>query len=145
MLKTDVHSLNHAFEEAKEWLDALCAKGPFANEQQAYSYLRVVLHAVRDRLTVEEAAHFAAQMPMLVRGFYYDGWRPAAAPNKDDDTVDAFLETVKRGLGNFYSPPPDISQATSAILSLLTERISEGQIRHVREQMPKEMQALWPA
>jgi uncharacterized protein (DUF2267 family) len=31
-----------------------------------------VLHALRDRLTVEEASDLAAQLPMLIRGLYYE-------------------------------------------------------------------------
>src|SRR5262245_31650581 len=43
----------------------------------SYAALRAVLHALRDRLTVQEAAHFAAQLPMLVRGVYYHSWDPS--------------------------------------------------------------------
>lgn len=143
MLNTDVSSLNHTLTETKEWLDSLCEEGPFTNEQQAYSHLRAVLHAVRDRLTVEEATHLAAQLPMLVRGFYYEGWRPALAPNKDEKTIEEFLEAVRESLGDLYTPDSDLSETTSAVLHLLTDRISEGQVRHVRDQMPADLQALW--
>jgi uncharacterized protein (DUF2267 family) len=55
---------------------------PEERRQQAYSALRSVLHAIRDRLPVIEAANFAAQLPMLVRGFYYEGWKPESVPIK---------------------------------------------------------------
>jgi uncharacterized protein (DUF2267 family) len=34
-----------------------------------------MLHALRDRLPPEIAVHLSAQLPMLVRGIYYEGWK----------------------------------------------------------------------
>lgn len=145
MPQTDVKSLNHTMELTREWLEELRAKDPFQTEDQAYAYLRAVLHAVRDRLTVEEAAHFASELPMLVRGFYYEGWRPALAPDKKRKTVEDFLDAVKESLHDQFTPVSDVAVAVSAVLELLTERMDEGLIRHARGQMPKDMQAIWPA
>ncbi len=144
MMNTNVASLNHTLEETRQWLDELQQNGPFVNEQQAYSHLRAVLHAVRDRLTVEEAVHMAAQMPMLVRGFYYEGWRPALAPNREK-TLAEFLDAVRHNLHDQFTPDVDLSATTRAILDLLTNRLSEGQVRHVRSQMPEEIQEFWQA
>lgn len=45
------------------------------------------LYSVRDRLTLEVAAHFAAhfaaQLPERLRGVFYDGWDPSRVPEKD--------------------------------------------------------------
>jgi uncharacterized protein (DUF2267 family) len=49
----------------------------------SYAVLRAVLHALRDRLTVQEAADLAAQFPLLVQGIFYDGWNPAIVPKKN--------------------------------------------------------------
>ncbi|MBV8106744.1 MAG: DUF2267 domain-containing protein [Hyphomicrobiales bacterium] len=32
------------------------------------------------RLTPEQAVHLGAQLPLLIRGFYYDGWRLDKTP-----------------------------------------------------------------
>ncbi|MDQ1568071.1 MAG: hypothetical protein QOF96_2951, partial [Actinomycetota bacterium] len=61
-------------EEAYGW--------PPERRQQSYHALTAVMHALRDRLTVEEASDLAAQLPALVRGLYYEGWKPAKVPVK---------------------------------------------------------------
>lgn len=133
-----ISSLNRTLQETQEWLDDLAAKEPIASEEQAYSVLRAVLHAVRDRLTVEEAVHLSAQLPMLVRGFYFEGWRPGLAPN-DEKTADEFLGAVRESLRN-AAGNVDVAEATRAVLQLLDERVTEGQMRHVRDQLPREIQ-----
>ena len=45
---------------------------------------RAWLHNLRDRLSVEVAAHFAAQLPELLRGVFFDGWNPGRVPQKYD-------------------------------------------------------------
>lgn len=95
----------------------------WTDEEQAYSALRAVLHAVRDRLTVDEATDLAAQLPMVVRGFYYEGWKPALAPNKER-TVEEFLDHVGSSLtGNSTIDP---GTATPVILQFLDRQLSGG-------------------
>jgi len=40
--------------------------------------LGAVLHALRDRLQIGLAVHLGAQLPLLVRGLYYDQWHRAS-------------------------------------------------------------------
>ena len=65
------HLLKH-IEGAYGW--------PKQRRNQSYAALRSVLQTLRDRLTVEETAQLAAQLPMLVRGLYYEGWNPTVVP-----------------------------------------------------------------
>ena len=53
------------------------------HRNMSYAALREVLHALRDRLTVQEAADLAAQLPLLVNGIFYDGWNPSGVPKKN--------------------------------------------------------------
>lgn len=139
-----VRQLRHATQQCQEWLKDLSGRGPLETEEQGYTFLRAVLHAVRDRLTVEEAAHFGQQLPMLVRGFYYEGWRPAMAPN-DFDTEEEFLSRIEESL---HTPPMgeeiDVGAGTRAVLQFLEENVDPGELRHVKGQLPAKIAELFP-
>ena len=74
--------VSHAIQVLQEWLKELRDKGELADEGAAYSVLRSVLHQLRDRLTPEEAVDLGAQLPLIVRGLYFEGWRPHSVPRK---------------------------------------------------------------
>src|ERR1700730_15490584 len=86
---TTVDKTNHLLKEIEQAYD-----WPAERRNQPYAALRAVLHALRDRLTVEEAAQFAAQLPMLVRGLYYTEWDPSRVPPKRSN--DEFLQRVRQ-------------------------------------------------
>ena len=142
MSVSNVGSLNRAVQETQQWLNALAAKAPFGNAEQAYSGLRAVLHALRDRMTVEEAVHFSAQLPMLVRGFYFEGWRPALAPNSEQ-TPEGFFGSVEQSLRN-ATLTLAADEATRAVFEFLEETMDSGQLRHVKDQLPSKIKKIWP-
>ena len=142
MSVSNVGSLTQTLQDTQGWLEELAAAPPFGNEEQAYSGLRAVLHSLRDRLTVEEAVHLSAQLPMLVRGFYFEGWRPALAPNAEQTPAE-FFASVRESLRN-ASFEIDPGEATRAVFAFLERKIDAGQLRHVKNQLPQEIQALWP-
>lgn len=127
-------------EKTGLWLEELAKELGDAPPQRAYSVLRAVLHALRDRLTVEEAVSLAAQLPMLVRGFYYDGWHPAAGP-RNWRHKEEFLERV----GELYPGlrEEDRELAVRAVFRLLASHTTGGELRHVRHQLPIELRSLW--
>lgn len=81
---TGVSSLDASIEKAGAWLADIDAGFGTSDRRLAYRVLRAWLHCLRDRLTVEAAAHFAAQLPELLRGVFFDGWNPATVPQKYD-------------------------------------------------------------
>src|SRR6516164_11149201 len=75
-------SLSHAVQLTQQWLKELRDNCDLDDEGAALSALRAVLHQLRDRLTPEEAVDLAAQLPLIVRGIYFEAWRPARTPQK---------------------------------------------------------------
>ena len=142
MSHSNVASINESVQKTQIWLKELVETGVFENENQAYSGLRAVLHTLRDRLPVNEAVHLASELPMVVRGFYYEGWKPASVPVKIRTPAE-FDEAVRVRLlhgGDF-----DVRAAIRTVLQLLDRRVSGGEIRQIRETLPAELRQLWPA
>ena len=127
-------------EKTGHWLEELMQELGSTQPHQAYSVLRAVLHVLRDRLTAAEAVNLGTQLPTLVRGFYYDGWRPTNRPTKFRHKEE-FLEHVTGlypGLAD-----ADCEKAVRAVIRLLSGHISGGELKHVRDQLPPEVRSLW--
>ena len=84
MSSTGVAHLDASLDKANAWLTDIDAGFGTSDRHLAYRVLRAWLHCLRDRLSVEVAAHFAAQLPELLRGVFYDGWNPSRVPQKYD-------------------------------------------------------------
>jgi uncharacterized protein (DUF2267 family) len=106
---------------------------------RALHALRAGLHAIRDRLPPSEVVHLGAQLPVLVRGIYYDGWRLAQDATRMKSRADV-LDHVRHELG------PDPLAATDvlvAVIALVREHVSPGEIDNVIATLPKALAALW--
>ena len=81
---TKVSALDHATQSAHTWVRDVAREFDTEDLEFAYRVLRAWLHTLRDRLSVEASAHFAAQLPDLIRGVFYAGWNHSAVPEKYD-------------------------------------------------------------
>lgn len=122
------------------WLDEIMAKlGP--DRQVAWHALSAVLHALRDRLPTGLAVHLGAQLPLLVRGLYYDQWRPSEQTPKER-SAEQFLEHVTQRLRDIR--PVNVVDATQVTFQVLNHHVDPHQIEKVRQALPENIRALWP-
>ena len=73
MSTTGLAVFDKTLQETNLWLKELMVRLGTDDREQAYTVLKATLHAVRDRLGPENAAHLGAQLPILLRGVYYEG------------------------------------------------------------------------
>ena len=141
MTESRVAALDHTIQETNVWLKAAAEQLHLEDRHHAYSALRAVLHVLRDRLTPDSAVHLGAQLPMLVRGIYYEGWHMAGKPTHDR-TAQAFADHVEGALPPQF--PIDPLTVTRGIFEVLWQRIDPGETAKVVDQLPAAIRSLWP-
>jgi uncharacterized protein (DUF2267 family) len=120
-------------QKTSEWLRDIRQLLQWDSDQRAYLALRAVLHTLRDRLPVAEAVHLGSQLPMLVRGFYYEGWTPRDKPLKFSH--DEFLMAVA---SYFREANVDAMQVTRAVVETMGEHIDPGELAKLVRVLPRD-------
>ena len=121
------------------WLNEIMEDlGP--DKQVAWKVLSTVLHKLRDRLPIGLAAHLGAQLPLLVRGVYYDQFEPSKMPT-ECNSREEFVAEVAEWLTD--TRPVDPDEAIRAVFRVLSRHISKGQIDHVKQALPRSLRQSW--
>ncbi len=139
MTVTGIRTFDHSLTTTKEWLKDIRETLSLADEEQAFEITRAVLHTLRDRLGPQEAADFAAQLPMLMQGVYYHEWTPHDKPLKIRSREE-FLQLISERLMGKYPP----EEAARGVFRVLTEHVTPGEIEDVKSNLPPEIRQLWP-
>ncbi|HKD40959.1 MAG TPA: DUF2267 domain-containing protein [Myxococcaceae bacterium] len=113
---------------------------PRERRNQSYAALRAVLHAVRDRLVVQESAHLAAQLPMLVRGVYFHSWDPSKVPVKMHR--EEFLQRI--ALEFPFDAPGGMERLVETVVQALKLYSTEGEWEIIKANLPKDLAPLIP-
>lgn len=135
----NVH-LEQYITDAFLWIDEVSALIKMSERKDlAWSTLRAVLHALRDRMTTEDVFHLSAQLPTLIRGMYFEGYHFGNKPERMN--VDGLLLRINQGMGP--APKVDGKQAFKAVLWVLHNHVSKGEMDNIYAIMPKDIRTLW--
>jgi uncharacterized protein (DUF2267 family) len=110
------------------------------DRHRAYHALRAVLHTLRDRLTVDEVAQLSAQLPILVRGVFFEGWHPAHKPVRER-TQDEFIAHVSESFALDLSGTHPRA-ITMGVLAVLERHVSGGESLSIKHALPMEIREL---
>lgn len=138
----EIEQIQEALRETDRWLGNLAERLGWRDRQRLYLALRAALHVLRDRLPAEEAVRLGAELPMLIRGLYYEGWHPAGKPLQDSDR-DELIQRVHEGVHR--DPAIDAEQVMRAVCALLEDSIPESEIEDVKQVIGAPLRHLWPA
>ncbi|MEW6167812.1 MAG: DUF2267 domain-containing protein [Pseudomonadota bacterium] len=141
MQQTGIDVLDRTVQLTNQWLEDVGAYLDTPDRQTAYRAMRAVLLGVRDRIGADNAAHLAAQLPLLIRGIFYDGFRPSATPSRERSR-EAFLGKLDHAV--FRGLQIDPERAAKAVLRVMAEHIDPNEIEKVAQLFPEELRDLWP-
>jgi uncharacterized protein (DUF2267 family) len=141
MSATGLDVFDTTLQKTNSWLKDVMYMLGWQDRRKAYLALRATLHALRDRLTVEEVAQLGAQLPMLVRGFYYEGWDPTGKPLRERHK-ELFLAHIERQFSGDDRIDPE--EAARVVFTVLANRVTAGEIEDVQHVLPDELRDLWP-
>ncbi len=127
-----------ALRTSNKWFEALDEELGWRDQQKSYRALLAVLHAVRDRLSPAEAIAVGEQLPVLIRGMYYEGWRLGKSASSEES---GFVERIRSRLGS-HGAGEEPEHAAEAVFRVMEGWISERQIEAVRQALPDPINSL---
>jgi uncharacterized protein (DUF2267 family) len=139
MTTNRVDIIDRPVEKTHIWINELAAELGTEDRKYAYRVLRAVLHAVRDRLTVDETAQLASQLPELIRGIDYEGRDPSGVPATYHDNK-PFLDRIAAEAS--LAGESEASYAAAAVIDVSRHHVSAGELDHVLHMRPAQVRAV---
>jgi uncharacterized protein (DUF2267 family)/iron-sulfur cluster repair protein YtfE (RIC family) len=127
---------------SRSWLDEVMEETGFRDPIHACRAAKSVLHALRDRLSVNKAIALGMQLPKPARVLYYEDWphrwdRGRHAPKED------FLGEIAKSLGEERNT--DSESTARTVFRVLAKQMAADEIEGVRNALPGEIRCLWPS
>ena len=140
MTSTTIASFESTIHKTNVWLKDVMEELGWDSHERAYHALRAVLHALRDKLSNEEVADLAAQLPMLVRGFYYEGWSPSHRRTSERHK-EQFLDHIDKAFRD--DTTVNAEQVARGVFRVISKHVSSGEIADIKHTLPREIRELW--
>jgi uncharacterized protein (DUF2267 family) len=137
-MEHELDAIDRTVAKSYEWLHAVAERGNLDDLHRAYQVLRAVLHALRDRISPDVAAHVSAQLPLLIRGLFYEGWDPSKIPARM--SLSEFLARIEKE--TTLKGPSEAEDATRAVLAVLWDELGDGTMEHLMSVLPRDFAAL---
>lgn len=142
MTTTGLEMLDHTVQLTHQWINELDAKLGWNDKHRTYRLLRAVLQATRDCLPLAESADFAAQLPTLLRGVYFEHWRPEEEYH-GRMSLDRFLQRLNESFKN--DPIDDMADVVTGVYRFLSQKVSPGEVEDIVHSLPTQIRPLWAA
>lgn len=136
-----LEAIDHTVQLTHEWINELASRLDWSSKRSALRLLRVTLQHLRDHLPVDELAQFSAQLPLLIRGMFFEGWVPKRTVVKERRSGD-FINVIATQMEEAEEFRGD--QDIRCVFDLLNARLSAGEIEDVRANLPQAIRAHWP-
>jgi uncharacterized protein (DUF2267 family) len=136
MSLTSADTIERSVHKTNEWLKAIGSEPGIGDREDAWRILRAYLELIREQLNLDEAAQLSAQLPLVIRGAFWEGFDPGDDSAKLRDRQAFLARFAERaqldGAGR-------AERAAAVVTRVLRNRISEGELEDVLSQLPAEV------
>ncbi|MGI9516146.1 MAG: DUF2267 domain-containing protein [Pirellulaceae bacterium] len=137
---TQLSAIDTTVQKTRQWINEIMSELDWDDPDKAYAALRIVLQALRDRLSVDEATDLASQLPTLIRGIYFESWKPRSVPVRQHSLTEFLAPVAQRFSGE---PSMDSERICRSVMKVLASHVSEGEIDDIKACLPEEIRDLW--
>ncbi|MFO7928221.1 MAG: DUF2267 domain-containing protein [Candidatus Humimicrobiaceae bacterium] len=129
----------NTIQKSNEWIKDLNREFSWDDYHKTYIALKATIIELRERLTLKETADFGSQLPMLIRGLFFEGWSPKREPKKYNK--EEFLKNIH----SYFQDDPDIDpeKIAKTVFQFFSSKISAGEIKDIKSILPEDMEKLW--
>ncbi len=139
MTTSVITALENSLQKTNSWIHEI-AELADCDAQQAYHGLRATLHALRDRISTKEAADLASQLPLVIRGIFYENWRPNQVA-KYNGSREEFLKEIYDAFQNDLEVDPE--RMVRSVFAIISRHVTKGEVQDVRDSLPVALQEWW--
>lgn len=143
MKLTGLDVFDSTIQRTNSWLKDLMLELNSSDHRKTYLIFRSVLHALRDHLAEDEAVYIGEQLPMLIRGMYFEHWDPHGKPlplrNRND-----FFAALSTYMARDGDSTSNAETAARAVFRLLDRKATDGEMQDVQQVIPPALLDLWP-
>jgi uncharacterized protein (DUF2267 family) len=137
--ETGIDAVERTIQKTNEWIKEVESGLGWEDRHFAFQAIRAVLHILRDRLPLPVAIHLGDQLPVLIRGVYYENWSPTrehvVAGNAQD-----FATLLQLAFPKEYNL--DAARMAQSVFRVLRAHVSEGEFRILRGNLPASIAAM---
>jgi len=144
MKLTGLEVFDLSIQRTNSWLKDLMQELNWTDRRKTYLAFRCALHALRDHIPVNEAVFLGEQLPMLLRGSYFEHWNPDGKPEKLNSRAD-FFDTLAIYLARDSESTSGAETVMRAVFRFLERKTADGEIKDVQSILPRVLDDLWPS
>jgi uncharacterized protein (DUF2267 family) len=124
--------------KTNEWLNGIRDELGQDDREEAWRILKADLQVLRDQLTIDEAAQLAAQLPLVLRGAFYEGFDPGRQQKvrHREEFIALFAERAN------LSDSTDAERALGAAASALSSHVTPGELDDLIAQLPSDLRSV---
>lgn len=131
-------------QSTEQWVNDVARALGTDDKHKAFQGLRATLHILRDRLNLGEAANLGAELPILLAGFYYEGWKPENNPTKEHSKADFFVRLEEHLKHYFKDDSFEPELLARAVFKVIADRVPAGEVENVTHNLPSDLKDLFP-